>query len=79
MLAKIAQYAKKPMPYILLFNIVLWIPSLFTSPGPGIDISRSASVVILFVLSTALTYAAYSGCRKALKFARSKLKQITRK
>ena len=79
MLAKIAQYAKKPMPYILLFNMVLWIPSLFTSPGPGIDISRSVSVVILFVLSTALTYAAYRGCRKALKFARAKLKQITRK
>ena len=75
MLAKIAQYAKKPMPYILLFNIVLWIPSLFTSPGPGIDISRSdiGSHTIQSCRRHSHTPPT-AVIRKALKFARVEVK-----
>ena len=78
MLAKIAQYAKKPMIFLLLLNIGLWIPRLlnrydWTDPRFWI------TAVIGTSLTMPITYAAYFVIGKAIDFAESLLKQITRK
>lgn len=65
------------MPYILLLNVVLWTPTLFTK-SDWIDVSRWLAIALAFTLSTALMYAVYLVGRKALKFTKSLLKRIPR-
>ena len=77
MLSKLVQYAReKPMIVALLITLARWIPRLIDRYDGTLAFWMLA--IFRIALSTLVTYAAYVVINKALKFAGSLLKRITR-
>ena len=77
MLSKLVQYAReKPMIVALLITLGRWIPRLIDRYDGTLAFWMLA--IFRIALSTLVTYAAYVVINKALKFAGSLLKRITR-
>ena len=79
MLSKLSAKARNELRTALIFNLGMWTSRLIKRSDRIFDPVFWISIILGIALTTLVTYAVYVVINKALKFAGSLLKRITRK